>query len=151
MPMIASFSNIRQLHGANLSWTDISPSLMAATVLCQVAVTHALCVWPLTTRERTVPSHICNSQSPKTVSRPSAPPHLYPYGHHDLCHQFNRGWCHSIPCRFQHACSNCFKPSHPEHSCPDARGKQKGGCPPSADVRRPPSQQHPSMPKGKPR
>ena len=65
-----------QAAGANLSWTDISPSLMAATVRWQkVGVAHALCVWPLTTRERTVPLHLWNSQSPNQ---------LFPVSQHHL-------------------------------------------------------------------
>ena len=143
-----------QAAGANLSWTDISPSLMAATVLCQMAEggsrTCSLCLAADHTREDCALASLELPKSQPTVSRQSAPPRQYrrsaPYGHHDLCHRFNRGWCNSNPCRFQHVCSNCFKPGHPEHSCPDARGKQKGGRPPSAH---PSSPQHPSTPGGK--
>ena len=49
-----------QTAGANLPWADISPSLMAATVLGQAAegeVVPVLCVWSQITPRRIAPSH----------------------------------------------------------------------------------------------
>ena len=131
-----------QAAGAGLSWADLNPSLMAATVLgdssgglgrpCSLCLSAdhskddcALASLEATSRGgETFANHrVRHFRQPR---RPS------PYGSANsggVCYRFNRGTCLAANCRFEHFCSNCQKTGHPAIRClePKAGPSERGG------------------------
>ena len=138
-----------QAAGANLPWSDLSPSLMVATVLSQASGCQgrscSLCLAADHLREDCAlaalePSSSSGQHSRTYYSgRQSRRP--APYGTTDnICRRFNRGYCGSSPCRYDHVCSGCYKPGHPESQCLEGKAKFKT-CPSDAKAGGP-SQKH---------
>ena len=129
---------LQQAAGAGLSWVEINPSLLAATVLGQPSDRGCrpcpLCLAPDHTREDCAlasleyqrPSPFLPALRPPSYSpRPSRRP--APYRTSGVCYRFNsHSGCHSVSCRFEHVCSGCSLPGHSEPSCPEARGRPRG-------------------------
>lgn len=130
---------LQQEAGAGLSWVEINPSLLAATVLGQsserISCSCHLCLAPDHTREdcalasldynKPSPALPANRPSPHSL-RPSRRPG--PYRTSGPCYRFNsHGGCHSSSCRFEHVCSGCFLPGHIHvvANCPDVKGRSK--------------------------
>ena len=132
-------SQFRQLAaaGAGASWTEINPSLMAATVLgsggdatgrvCSrcLAVDHG----PRECALASLDAYKNPPWTPPPTSRPAT--RFRPYHPQDeICRRFNRGTCLASPCRFEHVCSSCHKPGHGSHEC--HKGGHKAAEPESA-------------------
>ena len=123
--------------GAPLPWSDINASLMAATVLGQpnsnLGRTCSLCLAADHSREECALASIEGRKSPtyprasRSVQANRQPRRFTPYRSPSagLCYRYNAGACNSSPCRFEHACSNCFSAGHPEVSCPESRGRPR--------------------------
>ena len=117
-----------QAAGASLSWADLNPSLMAATVLgdssggfgrpcslCQSA-DHSDCA--LASLKPTARGSETSLSHPgRHLRQPRCPS---PYGSASsggVCYRFNQDTCLASLCRFEHFCSNCQKTGHPAISC----------------------------------
>ena len=123
--------------GASLPWNEINASLMAATVLshagdkpCQscplcFGVDHTkeeCALAPLELAKLALPGP---SNRPPPTSRAARRPAPYPSANDNICCRFNSGYCGSNPCKFEHTCSNCFKPGHPATPCQEPRGRPR--------------------------
>ena len=123
--------------GASLSWANLNPSLMAATVLgASGDGTGRVCSLCLAT------DHIrsdcaLNMDSAKSVrSHTQVVSHansqrFRPYyrGQADnICYRFNRGTCNQNPCKYSHMCTACSKPGHGAFECQKFR-RQPGNDP----------------------
>ena len=124
--------------GASMPWSDINPSLMAATVLGQagdgsgrscplcLAADHSKeeCALGFSEQPKLGPNP---APTPRAIPPPSRSLHRpAPYTTGDtICRRFNRGWCTRSTCRFDHICTGCAKPGHGEVHCPDAKVKQR--------------------------
>ena len=124
--------------GAAMPWTDINPSLLAATVLGQAnsgdGRSCPLCLAADHSKEEcalaTIELHRPTSNPPPTARYfPSSSRSTYrqaPYPTGDtICRRFNRGWCSRPNCRFEHICSGCSKPGHGEANCNEGKPKQR--------------------------
>ena len=125
-----------QAAGANLPWADISPSLMAATVLSQAGSgpgrSCSLCLAADHAREdcALAPLESHSTHSPHSAVRPNHSSRqsrrLALYSSSDnICRRFNRGYCGSSNCRYDHVCSGCFKQGHPESQCSESKAKAR--------------------------
>ena len=118
--------------GVSLPWADINPSLMAATVLGQANNGFGRCFplcllsdhsredCALLSMEQAKPRPPSNYSS-RFTRRPAPYQSVDP----NICRRFNRSWCTSSSCRFEHICTGCSKPGHGEVHCPEARLKSK--------------------------
>ena len=139
--------------GAPMPWTDINPSLLAATVLGQSGDgSGRSCPLCLAADHSKDECALGSGEQPKFG--PSPPPFQHtlppsrslqrpaPYTAGDnICRRFNRGWCSRPTCRFEHICSGCSKPGHGEVQCPDAKARTKfrAGDTRSAGAPKPPA------------
>ena len=119
--------------GADYSWSQLNPSLMAATVLggggeqsphpcphCQASDHNPrnCALAPLN------PTRSPPKQPPSTVCSAA---HFRPYRQQEeVCRRFNRGTCAASACRFMHTCSSCQKPGHGSHECRGASARPAG-------------------------
>uniref|UniRef100_A0A1X7SLT9 Cleavage and polyadenylation specificity factor subunit 4 n=1 Tax=Amphimedon queenslandica TaxID=400682 RepID=A0A1X7SLT9_AMPQE len=117
--------------GAPLSWAEINPSLMSATVpgfgLASGSGNCPLCLsWDHDRAD-------CALASLDQQSKP--PTHSKPYSRSplEICRRFNAGVCpnSSNRCRFLHACSTCSKSGHPAADCKESKGKAKAKSSPA--------------------
>ena len=111
--------------GTPLSWTEINPLLLAATVLGSApAPSGRNCLsWD---HGRT--DCALASLAPQSTEGRRAPVRQRPYSlPGEYCRRFNAGSCPntSESCRFLHACSSCAKAGHPTSDCKEAKGKSK--------------------------
>lgn len=72
------------------------------------------------------------SHRPPISSSSSRPPQSarqgcrpLPYRVTGPCFRFNAGMCNSSNCRFDHVCSACSAPGHPEIVCPKMKGRAR--------------------------
>ena len=118
--------------GATMPWSEINPSLMAATVLSNSGGLQPRscphCLSPDHSKEECAlaslegPSNSAPVGSLQGPSRQSRRP--WPYKPPDnICRRFNKSGCESAECRYDHICSGCHKPGHPIANC---RSKGKG-------------------------
>ena len=126
---------LQQAAGTNLPWTDINPSLLAATVLGQAGEKplHSCQLCMAADHSRKECALLASLESHKTPyptsfsSCPLPPRHgrrpmLYRMS--GLCYSFNNGSnCQSASCCFEHACSFCFSSAHPEVNFPEKGGR----------------------------
>ena len=120
--------------GAAFPWADINPSLMDATVLGQAGDgsgrSFPLCLssdhfkedcalLPLEQPRPRPPAIHTFLPAGRTARRPTP----YQASDSNVCRRFNRGYCSSLSCRFEHTCLSCSKPGHGEVHCPDGRTK----------------------------
>ena len=105
--------------GAEAAWSQLNPSLMAATVLGTAG------------EQSPRPCSHCRSSDHKTQECALAPLDLNqapaaarssarfrPYRQQEeVCRRFNRGTCMASPCKFEHICSSCQKAGHGSHEC----------------------------------
>ena len=127
--------------GANLPWADLNPSLMAATVIGHSGDhipprrSCPLCLSADHTREECALASIEAAKHP--LIHPPGRPNIFPARSvrrpspylstpDNICRRFNRGTCFSSSCKYEHACSNCYKMGHPEHLCQEEKGKPRG-------------------------
>ena len=131
----------QQAAGLDLKWNDLSPSIVAATVLRSAHETCTLCHFPDHSTEQCA----LYSQEPPKAPKPPARPSPYrdrvkPYTipvkplNSEPCRRFKRGACPSMAetCRYSYTCSVCEKPGHGAVSCPDplsSAAKKKGSSP----------------------
>lgn len=127
---------LQQAAGAGLSWADINPSLLAATVLGQpgertpracslcLAADHSREDCALASLEAHRPPFPVPANRPQLPARQSRRP--LPYRLAGQCYRFNAGNCNSSNCRFEHRCAACSSPNHPEISCPEVKGRPRG-------------------------
>ena len=125
--------------GASMPWSDIYPSLMAATVLGKAgdgSGRSCRCVLPLITQRRSVLWGSVSSPNLVLIPPPFLVHFLPPVAHFTarlhiprtgdtICRRFNRGCCTRSTCRFDHICTGCVKPGHGEIHCPDSKVKQR--------------------------
>ena len=127
---------LQQAAGASLPWVEINSSLMAATVLGQSNERSTrpcnLCLAADHSREDCALASLEAAKPVTTTSLPirGVPSHRHsrhsaPYKASGICYRYNSGSCYTASCRFEHSCSGCFSPGHPEIRCPD-KGKGKG-------------------------
>ena len=111
--------------GLDLKWNDLSPSIMAATVLRSAHETCTLCHFPDHATEQCA---LFSQEPPKAPKPPvrQSPYRVKPYAvpkaaNSEPCRRFNRGSCPSTAetCRYAHTCSACEKPGHGAVSCPE--------------------------------
>ena len=150
---------LQQAAGASLSWTDINASLLAATVLGQTGEKPSrscqLCLASDHSREECALASLephKGSQTTPTHSRLPPPRHIrrpMPYRGPGFCYRFNNGNCTNASCRFEHACSFCSSPSHPEVSCSESRMSRPRGR--QSDSKMGPSQVKQSVAGDRPR
>lgn len=110
--------------GAGASWTEIDPSLMAATVLGAGGdpsgwVCPRCLVIDHGTRECALASLDANRNPPWTPPPSRQPARGFrPYHlQDDVCCRFNWGTCLAALSRFKHVRSSCHKPGHGSHEC----------------------------------
>ena len=127
---------LQQEAGAGLPWTDINPSLLAVTILGQAGKkplrSCQLCMAADHSRKECALASLVPHKTAHPTSFPSRPPpscqarHPVPYRASGLCYRFNNGSnCHSASCRYEHACSLCFSPTHQEVSCLEKGGRMR--------------------------
>ena len=114
--------------GADAKWSQLNPSLMAATVLSTGGeqsprpCTHC--------HAADHKSHECALTSLDPTQAPSgsrSAARFRPYQHHEeLGRWFNRRTCSAASCKFEHSCSSCLKPGHGSHECRQAVSKPTG-------------------------
>ena len=124
--------------GANLPWADLNPSLMAATVIGHSGDhipprrSCPLCLSADHTREECALAYIEAAKHPliHPLGRPNNFPIRRPSPYlstpDNICRHFDRGTCFSSSCKYEHACSSCYKMGHPEHLCQEEKGKPRG-------------------------
>ena len=138
----------RQQHaaGAKVLWTEINPSLMVATVLGSGSSHPQSCTLCFSADHGKEDCALASLEVSKAPLPPPASPRpgpsrqpsrVAPYRSSEHCRRYNRGWCGSSNCRYEHSCSNCHKPGHPETNCPVGRsekgkGRQSVDKPPSS-------------------
>ena len=107
--------------GATMPWTEINPSLMAATVLSNSGGLQPRscphCLSPDHSKEECA---LASLEGPSN-SAPVGSRRPWPYKPPDR--RFNKSGCKSAECRYDHICSGCHKPGHPIADC---RSKGKG-------------------------
>ena len=82
----------------------------------------------------------CSMQALRQTCRP------FPYRASSYCFRYSSGNCNSSSCRFEHVCTGCFSPGHPEVRCPEAKTRAKG-CPAEARPSRQPPKPAPPVDK----
>ena len=150
---------LQQAAGASLSWADINLSLMAATVLGQpnerphracslcLAADHFQEECALASLESHRPPIPASSSRPPISSRQGRRPLSYRLT--GPCFRFKAGSCNSTNCCFEHICTACSAPGHPEIVCPKLKGQarsRQGDTKPGAS----PSQTTPAAEKPRP-
>lgn len=107
---------------------NINPSLMAPTVFCHAGEKPShycpLCLAVDHTKE--VHWLFWNWASHLLQARQSHRPTPYTTPQDNFCCRFNRGYCGSSSCKFEHTCSRCFKQGHQITLCPDPKNRPKG-------------------------
>ena len=117
--------------GAEAAWSQLNPSLMAATVL------------GATGEQSPRPCSHCRASDHKSQECALAPldpnqaplaarssARFRPYRQpEEVCRRFNRGTCMASPCKFDHVCSSCQKPGHGSHECRRASSRPTGSEP----------------------
>ena len=114
--------------GTPLSWAEINPSILAATVLGSAPASSGrncpLCMsWDQGRADCALAS-----LAPQSTDGRRAPIRQRPYSlPREYCRRFNAGSCPntSDSCQFLHACSTCAKAGHPASDCKEAKGKSK--------------------------
>ena len=125
-----------QAAGANLPRANISSSLMAATVLSRAGSgpghSCSLCLAADHTQDdcALAPLKSHSTHSPHSALQPNYSSRqscrLAPYSSSDnICRRFNRGYCGSSNCRYDHVCSECYKQGHPESQCSESKAKAR--------------------------
>ena len=114
--------------GSDAVWTELNPSLMAATVLSGGEAAGRACTWCFnadhSSRDCALASLEEHTSSPKNAYPPNRPARLHPHRQQDeICRRFNKGTCSSASCKFDHICTNCQRPGHGSHEC--KKGVQK--------------------------
>ena len=124
--------------GASMSWAELNPSLMAATVLGNSGEPGRVCSLCMASDHV---SHECALASMEAQSKPPTPrqttraysrPRSHPYSFRappgtpeEPCRKFNRGFCNLINCKFEHCCSACpARGPHPAIECPVKNGSR---------------------------
>ena len=124
--------------GALFPWTDINPSLMAATVFGPSGDRHdrtcSLCLAPdhskeecaLAALEPVKPARQQQTPAAKSLPTGRSVQRFTPYIPPDnRCRKYNRGECMSATCKYEHTCTACNKPGHGAFRCLEAKGKSK--------------------------
>ena len=114
--------------GTPLSWAEINPLLLSATVLGSAPALSGrncpLCLsWDHGRADCTLASLVSQSTNGRR-----APVRQRPYSlPGEYCRCFNAGSCPntSESCRFLHACPTCAKAGRPTSDCKEAKGKSK--------------------------
>ena len=123
-----------QAAGAGLSWADLNPSLMAATVLgdgsgglgrpCSLCLSadHSKEDCALASLESSARgSETSLNHRVRHLRQPRRPSPYSSASSGGVCYRFNRGTCTASRCRFEHFCSNCQKTGHPAIHCPEPK------------------------------
>ena len=114
--------------GAEAAWSQLNPSLMAATVLGAAG------------EQSPRPCSHCRASDHKSQECALAPldPNQAPNAarsaaryrpyrqQEEVCRQFNRGTCTASLCKFEHICSSCQRPGHGSHECRRVSAKPTG-------------------------
>ena len=119
--------------GAINKWSELNPSLMAATVLQSATPGHndsfsrvcSICFGHDHTKADCALAPLESKSRPGTpASLPSIRPRPYRLPD-EICRRFNRGLCNSHSCRYEHTCTNCLQKDHGASSCPSKDAKPK--------------------------
>ena len=130
--------------GSTDKWEELNPSLMAATMLgagamesststkfCSacMAADHSRQDCALTSLEPAVKvtgalPNIGGANGKFVSTRPNYRPRPYnvPGRKPEICQRFNRGICFAPTCKYEHACSSCFRPGHNVLDCKAKEG-----------------------------
>ena len=113
----------------SVSWGEINPSLMAATVLV-ASSGGTMC---LLCHQSDHQTNECALQALEDHSQQPPGPVRYrqrlrPSPLDDICRRFNKGLCKAGgECKYRHTCSHCFKGVHPALLCPEKSGQVMNG------------------------
>ena len=123
---IAYNSQFRQqaVAGSRASWSELNPSLMAATVLNAGSdASGRVCTLCLAADHSKQDCALLSLEAATHTPKPppsatGAMSRFKPYNlQEEICRQLNWGSCTAMPCRFEHICFSCQKPAHGSHEC----------------------------------